>query len=90
MEKYDNLEMNASICKIIKQYLNEEEIEENYQKACKNILSKNVIYDPVLMELVAKECKKMALMKIPKNVFTVGQILFIKNEWGIDLSMIIY
>ncbi len=85
MGKYDDLEMNASICKIIRQNLSKDEIEENYQKACKNILPKNGIYNSFLMDLVTKECRKMALMKVPKNAFTVGQIIFIKNDWGIDL-----
>ncbi|MDD6571945.1 MAG: hypothetical protein PUF12_06080 [Thermoflexaceae bacterium] len=80
-----NIEMNAVICNIVRQYLTQKQIEENYQKACKEVLPQGADYDNFLMEKVVKRCRQMAFCKIPKTAFSKGQLLFIKNEWGIDV-----
>lgn len=80
-----NIEMNAAICNIVRQYLTEEQIEENYQKACKEVLPQGCVYDPFSMGKVVKRCRQMAFCKIPKTAFSPGQLLFIRNEWGIDV-----
>lgn len=80
-----NIEMAAAICEVVRQYLTEAQIEENYQKVYKEVLSQGDVYDPFLMEVVTKRCRQMALSKIPKTAFSIGQLLFIRNEWGIDI-----
>lgn len=80
-----DLKNNADICKIIRQHLSEEQIEKNYQEACKKILPKGIVYDPFLMSEVTKECRKMALQQVPVRKFNMMQRIFIKTKWGISI-----
>lgn len=79
-----NIKMNVSICKIIRQYLTDDEIEKIYQDACNKFLH-GESHNPNLMERVTAECRNIALKQIPKSTFTVGQLLFIQKEWGIEV-----
>lgn len=84
MSKID-VKIETSICRIIRQHLSEKQIEENYQAACKKILPPGCMYAHDLMENVTLECRKMALNKIPKRAFNMMQIIYIRNEWKIDI-----
>lgn len=80
-----DIKMEASICRIIRKYLDEKQIDENYRTACALISSKGQIYDPKFkMDEIVKECRKMALKQIPKEEFTKLQIIHIRQKWEIE------
>lgn len=79
-----NVKTEADISDIIRQYLSEEQIEENYQRASNKYFA-NAAYDNNAMGRVVKECREMALSQLPAGVFTVFQIMYIRKEWGIDI-----
>lgn len=80
-----NLKTEVEICKIIRQHISEAQIDANYHEACRQILPDGCEYDEKLMEAVIRECRKMALNKIPKEEFTLLQIMYIRQRWGIDV-----
>lgn len=86
MNEQAEFKMNVSICKVAKMYLSDEQIERNYQDACKLILPKGCVYDERLMKKVTLQCRKMMLSQIPQNALTLQQKIFIKKKWGIDID----
>lgn len=74
--------MDKSINKIISKNLSEEQIEENYQKVYKKYFPHGG-YDRLLMDLVVKECRQMALKQLPANLFTQAHLYYIRSAWGI-------
>ena len=77
-------EMEKVLCKIVRKYLNDDQIEENYQKACEKYYPEgNCGLNQ--MDLVVQECRKMALSKIPQKEFTPQQLLFIRKAWKVNV-----
>ena len=83
MERNDR-KTNADICRIVRKHLSEEEIEKNYQTACKKIFPDGIINTDELNK-VTKECRKMALRVIPKEAFNPVQKFYIRKHWGINI-----
>jgi hypothetical protein len=79
-----NLKLEVEICKIVRRYLTEEQIEENFQKSFKEYYSSNN-YSSYLEDLSKKKCREMVLSQIPKTEFTALQLVYIRQEWGIDI-----
>lgn len=80
-----DIKMEAAIGKIVRQYLSEEQIEENYQAVCREILPNKYICDPNSREEATKKCREMALNQIPKEDFTTTQIIYMRKIWGISI-----
>lgn len=76
--------MEKALCKIVRKYLNDDQIEENYQIACKKYFPDGGC-NLDQMDLAVQKCRKMALSKIPQKEFTSQQLLFIRKAWKVNV-----
>lgn len=74
-----NIKTEIAICKIIRKYLSEKQINDNYLMACQKYSSTQIINQ----EKIVKECRIKALKQVPREEFTPFQIMYIRKVWEI-------